>query len=212
MKKILIDNGHGIDTKGKCSPDGKLREWAWTREVAQMLVEELTRRGYDAQRIVTENTDIPLNRGADSRVKRVNTICKAYGATNCLLVSIHINAAPDNPKVIVRKDTHGAWKTCRGFCVMVAPNASTASKRLAATIYTEAEKHKLQGNRAVPKDKYWIQSLAMCRDTNCPAVLTENLFQDNESDAAWLQTAEGKRTIVALHADGIEKYIKTQKS
>lgn len=208
--KILIDNGHGIDTKGKCSPDGKLREWAWAREIAQMLIVELTSRGYDAQRIVTENIDVPLNTGADNRVKRVNTICNAYGKNSCLLVSIHINAAPENnPKIFVSKDKYGTWKSCRGFCVMVAPNASAASKKLAATIYAEAEKRNLQGNRSVPEEKYWVQSLAICRETKCPAVLTENLFQDNKDEAAWLMSAEGKRTIVALHADAIEKFIKS---
>ena len=29
--KILIDNGHGIDTKGKRSPDGRLLEYAQNR-------------------------------------------------------------------------------------------------------------------------------------------------------------------------------------
>ena len=37
--KILIDNGHGIGTAGKCSPDGLFREYAWAREVAQMICE-----------------------------------------------------------------------------------------------------------------------------------------------------------------------------
>ena len=43
--------------------------------------------------------------------------------------------------------------------------------------------------------------------TGCPAVLTENMFQDNHEDVAWLASAEGKRAIVKLHADGIEAYI-----
>ena len=29
--KILIDNGHGEDTPGKQSPDGRLAEWAYRR-------------------------------------------------------------------------------------------------------------------------------------------------------------------------------------
>ena len=32
--KILIDNGHGIETPGKRSPDGVLREYAWNRLIA----------------------------------------------------------------------------------------------------------------------------------------------------------------------------------
>lgn len=199
--KVLIDNGHGIDTKGKCSPDGKLREWAWAREVAQMLLEELTHRCIDAQRIVTESEDIDLA----TRVKRVNAICQHYGKTNCLLVSVHINAAGDD----------GKWHTANGFSVFCSKNASTNSKRCAALFTNEAEKRNLLGNRSVPAGRFWTWSwttadIYILKNTNCPAVLTENLFQDNKTDAAWLQTGEGKRTIVELHADAIEKYIKTQ--
>lgn len=35
--KILIDNGHGIDTKGKRSPDGRLLEYAQNRLLAENL-------------------------------------------------------------------------------------------------------------------------------------------------------------------------------
>ena len=31
--KVLIDNGHGSNTPGKCSPDGRLKEYAYTREI-----------------------------------------------------------------------------------------------------------------------------------------------------------------------------------
>ncbi len=37
--KILIDNGHGNNTSGKCSPDNRLREYAWAREIAVRLVD-----------------------------------------------------------------------------------------------------------------------------------------------------------------------------
>ena len=50
--KILIDNGHGIQTKGKRSPDGKLLEYAYTREIARQVVTELKNKGYDAELLV----------------------------------------------------------------------------------------------------------------------------------------------------------------
>lgn len=31
--KVLIDNGHGENTPGKRSPDGRLREWAYSRKL-----------------------------------------------------------------------------------------------------------------------------------------------------------------------------------
>ena len=51
--KILIDNGHGVDTAGKRSTDGSLREYKYAREIAEKVVSELKKRGFDAERIVT---------------------------------------------------------------------------------------------------------------------------------------------------------------
>ena len=58
--KVLIDNGHGIETLGKRSPDGRLREYAYTREVAARGVKALTAAGRDAVRLVPGDADAPL--------------------------------------------------------------------------------------------------------------------------------------------------------
>ena len=50
---VLIDNGHGSNTAGKCSPDGKHREYLWARQFAERLEKALKARGMNAQRIVT---------------------------------------------------------------------------------------------------------------------------------------------------------------
>lgn len=60
--KILIDNGHGVDTKGKRSPDGRLLEYKWSREIAKMICDRLKRLGYDAVRITPEEEEAPLQR------------------------------------------------------------------------------------------------------------------------------------------------------
>lgn len=91
--KILIDNGHGNNTLGKCSPDNRLKEYAWAREIAVRLVDRLKALGYDAQRLTPEEYDVSI----PNRVLRANEICKQYGSKNVLLVSIHNNAA-DNGK------------------------------------------------------------------------------------------------------------------
>lgn len=59
--KVLIDNGHGIDTPGKRSPDGRLREYAYAREIADRLVAQLQGDGIDSVRIVPEETDTRTN-------------------------------------------------------------------------------------------------------------------------------------------------------
>ena len=71
--KILIDNGHGVDTAGKRSPDGSLREYSYTREIARRIVQALTAEGFDAERIVTEEEDISLK----ERCRRVNAVCRS---------------------------------------------------------------------------------------------------------------------------------------
>ena len=50
----------------------------------------------------------------------------------------------------------------------------------------------------------------MCRDTNCPAVLTENLFQDNRQDVDFLLSDAGRAAIVQLHFVGILNYLNTK--
>ena len=191
--KILIDNGHGENTPGKKSPDGRLREYAYAREIAKRVVNCLNCKGYDAERIVPEETDIALS----VRCKRVNDICLKLGTKNVLLVSIHNNAA----------GADGKWHDARGFSAHVGLNASSKSKVFAQYLWSEAIQQGLKGNRSVPNPKYIAQNLAICRDTNCPAVLTENLFQDNKADVDFLLSDEGKEKVTAVHVNAIVEFI-----
>lgn len=197
--KILIDNGHGINTPGKCSPDKRLREYAWARDIAKRLDIKLKSLGFDSMRIVTEETDIPLAH----RVQRVNNVCKSVGSKNVLLVSIHNNAAGN-----------GGWGTAKGFSVFVSKNASANSKKCASIFTNEAISRKLMGNRSIPAEKYWTWSwtksdIYILKNTNCPAVLTENMFMDNKEDCDFLLSEAGKNMIVDLHVAAITQYIKS---
>lgn len=193
--KVLIDNGHGEDTLGKCSPDKRLREYTYCREIARRVSRQLSLQGIDAILITPEEKDVALR----ERVRRVNSWSRKLGKENVLMVSIHNNAAGND----------GKWHTATGFSVFISKNASDKSKRLARIFTENAAAMGLMGNRAVPKEKYWVQSLAMTRDTICPAVLTENLFQDNKEDVDFLLSEEGKQAITKLHVDSIIQYIKS---
>ena len=37
MVKVLLDCGHGSNVAGKCSPDNRLREYRWVRELASLI-------------------------------------------------------------------------------------------------------------------------------------------------------------------------------
>lgn len=193
--KILIDNGHGSSTKGKCSPDGKHREYLWARKFADKLVKMLQARGLDAQRIVTEESDITIK----ERCRRVNAICKELGARNVLLVSIHNNAAGSD----------GKWHSARGWSAHVSKVASSRSKALACCLIGAVECRGIRVRKYSPKEPYWTQDLGICRDTNCAAVLTENLFQDNREDVALLYDDAFVATLADAHAEGITQFIRS---
>ena len=38
---VFLDNGHGKNTKGKHSPDNKLFEWKYCREIVKRISEQL---------------------------------------------------------------------------------------------------------------------------------------------------------------------------
>lgn len=100
--KFLIDNGHGRETAGKRSPDGRLLEWAYNREIARRVVAALSSLGLDAELLVPEDEDISLK----ERCRRVNRICSQLGKTNVCLVSIHVNAAGRGDR----------WYNAEGWC------------------------------------------------------------------------------------------------
>ena len=187
--KILIDNGHGVETAGKRSPDGRLREYAYAREIAARLEQALKEHGIEAVRITPEENDVPLA----ERCRRANK----YSTDNVVLVSIHCNAAGDGT----------SWLPARGWAVYVDPNASQESKRLATALANAAEDYGLNVRKETAGINYWVQSLYICKHTLCPAVLTENLFQDNKEDVDYLLSEKGKQTIVNLHVEGVIKYI-----
>lgn len=191
---VLIDNGHGVDTPGKRSPDGRLREYAWAREIAQRIAIALRREGIDARLLVPETTDIPLS----VRTRRVNEVCETEGARNVCVVSIHNNAAGSD----------GHWHDARGWSVYVYGGAGQGSHRLAKLLNDEAKARDLTGNRYVPSCGFWIGNFAILRDTRCTAVLTENLFQDNIEDVAYLLSEAGKAELTALHVAAITRYVK----
>lgn len=190
--KVLIDNGHGENTPGKRSPDGRLREWAYTRKIADRVIAGLRAKGVDAERIVKEMVDIPLS----VRCRRANTIYRESGG-NAILISIHCNAA----------GLGSDWLSAHGWSVFVADNASANSKKLATCLAEVAMQKEAFVRQPTPEQLFWIQNLAICRDTNCPAILTENFFQDNKEDVEFLLSQEGMQMVTQIHVEGVMNYL-----
>ena len=193
--KILIDNGHGIETPGKRSPDGVLREYAWNRLIASRIVDRLLSLGLDAELLVPEERDISL----PERCRRVNTWCRRLGKDNVVVISIHANAAGRGDR----------WYDATGWCAYTC-KGHTLSDELANCLYKAARKH-LPGQRIrtdyTDGDPDFEAQFYLLRNTYAAAVLTENLFYDNPDDLAFLESVEGQKAIVALHVEGIVDFL-----
>lgn len=197
IKKILIDNGHGVTTPGKRSPEGgALREYRYCREIAAEVVRHLKARGLDASLVTPEEADISLS----ERCARVNAVCDRVGAKNVCLVSIHNNAAGNGT----------AWMGARGWEAWTS-KGQTGGDRLAECLYDAAERCLPKGTRIrtdmADGDRDKEENFTILYRSKCPACLTENLFQDNREDVAYLLSPEGREAIVRLHVDGITAYV-----
>lgn len=193
---ILVDNGHGSNTRGKRSPDGRLVEAVYAREIASKVVYGLCKLGYDAELLTPETFDVSLL----ERVHRVNVKCQSRGKDNVLCVSIHCNAAGNGEK----------WMDATGWEIWTS-EGRTESDDLADHFMIAAkscfdgqtirEWKKQDGER----DKE--AGFSILKNTLCPAVLTENFFMDNKKDVRYMLSDEGKGAIVQCHIDAIVSYL-----
>ena len=193
--KIFIDNGHGLMTAGKRSPDGQFREPFYNREIAKRILSDLRDKGLDAELLVPEDDDISLA----ERVRRVNASCFLLGKQNVILVSIHVNAAGNGSK----------WLNATGWSVYTC-KGQTESDKLAECLCQAAIKN-FPGRRIRTDmsdgDMDWEEGFYILRKSLCPAVLTENFFMDNHSDLEYLQSRAGKQAVVDTHVEGIVEYL-----
>lgn len=194
--KILIDPGHGIDTPGKRSPDGLLREYRWNRQVSDLILAKLLDAGVDAALLVEETNDISLR----NRVNRVNTICNRVGASNVLLVSIHANAAGNGKQ----------WMNAKGWSCYTS-KGKTKSDLVAECLYdafeAEFKDRKIRKDMS-DGDSDWEENFYILQKSKCPAVLLENFFYDNREECAWMLQEENMERIARAAVNGLLKYLK----
>lgn len=194
----LIDNGHGVETPGKRSIDESILEYKYARDLATSIYTTLLEcENIHPILVVPELQDIPLS----ERVNRINNYCKLYGAKNCILISLHLNAAGNGTK----------WMSGQGWEAYTTRKDNN-SDRLCTYIYFYASN--IFKNRKIradytdgdpDKEADWY----IIKGANCPAVLTENFFMDNKSDVKYLLSEEGFNNIVKVHVEAIKKWQST---
>ena len=198
MKTIILGTAHLKSTPGKCSPDKRLKEYAYSREIVAAVKAILQDYGYQVF-VDIEDDDLNVTQSQELclRCKVVNDLCKVY--EDCIYVSIHVNAASSD----------GKWHTGTGWEVYTTPG-KTKADNLATCLYNAA-KYNAQDKRMRTDfsdgDPDKEAHLYVLKHTICPAVLTENFFQDNKSDVDYLLSDRGFHDIVRLHVEGILRYI-----
>lgn len=207
--KILIDNGHGARdlTKGKSSPEvtdinditiykKRFREGTFNRIVAKDIVSKLKAKGFDAELLVPEDSDISLT----TRVNRVNAWCKKLGAGNVLLISIHANALGYGDEWYPNADYWTVWTT----------TGKTKSDKVATYLWEACKKEMPNmkfGKDTKDGDVDYESNFYIIKKSLCPAVLTENFFYTCKENLKFLTTDEGRKKIADGHVNGIINYL-----
>lgn len=174
-KLIAIDDGHGMETAGKRSPDGVLRENDFNRAVADLLDVHLKRCGFRTLLVAPGDTDIPLS----TRTAAANK------AKADFYISIHANAAG------------AGWSTARGIETFHYPG-SVNGKKAAEILH----RHLISGT-ALPNRGVKQADFAVLRNTTMPAVLVECGFMTNKEEAALLMSAAYRAECAEELARGI---------
>lgn len=204
---ICLDNGHGEETPGKRSPwsackvppELPFREYEYCREIVSRLAQVLHEEGYPVYIVTPETMDVKLaERGA--RINKVVAEAKAQGM-HTISISIHNNAAGSGKE----------WKKAYGWSVWTTPGQNN-SDILGQCLFEAAEEILKPLGQKTRKDLSdgdgdYEANFAMCRMPKCPAVLTENMFQDCIDEVKFLKTPEGFNAIVEIHHKGILKFI-----
>lgn len=188
----ILDNGHGIDTLGKRTPDDLgipvIEEWKFNRDIVERIAKLCGNEGIRYHVLVPESIDVSLN----ERCNRVNHLnfCKYV---SCFLLSVHANAG---------RGTGWECFTTKG---------ETGSDSIASIIIEEFKKE--FGSEFPLRSDYSDgdpdkeEQFYILRHTVCPAVLTENFFMDNAKDVALMITEEGKDRIAKFHFEAIKRII-----
>lgn len=182
----IIDFAHGSDVAGKQSPDGRHKEYLWSRKVGKALAERLEQEGFEVAFTNTGDTEIGLSR----RKEIANKLDIPRGGAK-FLISLHNNAAGMGSE----------WYTARGFEIYTA-KGQTRSDLFATVIFeqlqedfptTDGYKHRTDPSDGDPDKE---ANFTVLMGNNYWGVLLEWLFQDNPYDVALLEDENVNRKLV----------------
>lgn len=191
-KVVLLDNGHGLETAGKCSPlwpDGKrLIEAEFSRDMVNRIIAKACKEDIGCIRLVPEQNDVTLG----ERCRRANAYYDRFGG-ECIVVSIHAN---------------GGGGT--GFEVFTSPG-KTKADAIATAMYEHLERDfpeqrmrkDMSDGDPDKESKFYILV-----HTKAPAILVENLFMDTEKDCRLLMDESFRDRLADTYVEFLKQVTK----
>ncbi|PRR92894.1 MULTISPECIES: N-acetylmuramoyl-L-alanine amidase [unclassified Bacillus (in: firmicutes)] len=173
-KKIMLDPGHGGHDPGAVA--NNLKEKDLVLKIAKKT-KAILEKVYGATVKLTRSTDVYIDLSQRAR------LANNWGAD--YFASIHINAAGGT-----------GFESFRYVELSASSGTGKQQKIVHDAIY-----RKIKG-KAVDRGKK-SKDLAVLRETNMPAILTENLFIDRKEDAALLKQDSFLNLLAEGHAEGI---------
>ncbi|MCA1021668.1 N-acetylmuramoyl-L-alanine amidase family protein [Halobacillus litoralis] len=186
-KLVALDDGHGMQTPGKRTPYIKelgrsIKENEFNRKVVGYLADILLDHGFRVLLVAPTDYDTPLS-------VRTND-ANRYGAD--IYVSVHYNAMSHSFD----------YSSASGISVHIYNGwLSSGTKNLANCVLKYLKQGTKQRNRGIVKNNFHV-----LRETNMPAILTENGFMDDREEALLMLKSSFQKEVATEHAQGICEY------
>ena len=160
--KIMIDAGHGPETAGKRSPDGRLREFQFNSAVAKEVKERLIQDGHSVFFSHQNDLDVPLH----ERTTLANRLKVD------IFISIHANASGQT------------FNSAHGLETFIYSNPQQRTRKLAAAVQSSLVQVTGRKDRGLKQGDF-----AVLRDTHMPAILVECGFMTHKQEVELLKSA-----------------------
>lgn len=190
-KKVCLDPGHGVESPGKCSPDGSYYEHEFALDLGRRVRVHLERCGAD---VVMTRTDehCPTGRADTNDLNHRVKVSDEAGAD--LFVSLHSNAQGGM-----------VWGTVQGYGIYTSAGPETAARNVCARKLLARAKE--AGVTIWGGGLFHDLSLVVTRKTKAPAVLIEHGFHTSREETERLKSSAYRDKLAEIDAKGILDYL-----